>query len=129
TGNWRFSLNPDKDLKEFDSASDIDVAVISAEQFSQTWEELRRVHRSRWYTFPFATRERLRRNAEDVYAGFITPMWIPGNPCELRYRFKIILNKFRNQSVKFKPIKMLFFKNQLEAIDYYKRGFVLAKKK
>ncbi|HYJ87679.1 MAG TPA: hypothetical protein VEW46_16570 [Pyrinomonadaceae bacterium] len=129
TGNWRFSLNPDKGLKEFDRTSDIDIAVVSSEQFNQTWEELRRVHRSRWYTLPHAIREKIRRNAEDVYAGFITPMWIPGDPCELRYRFKTILNQLRDASVQFKPIKMLFFKNEVEAIDYYKRGFLLAKKK
>jgi hypothetical protein len=129
TGNWRFSLHPDKALKEFDGASDIDIAVVSLEQFHQTWEELRRVHRSLWYTFPYVIRERLRRNAEDVYAGFITPIWIPGHRCELRYRFKVILNQLRDESVSFKPIKMLFFKNRFEVIDYYKRGFLLAKRK
>jgi hypothetical protein len=129
TGNWRFSLNPYKSLKEFDEASDIDIAVISQEQFSQTWEELRRVERSRWYTFSKEIQDRLRRNAEDVYSGFITPAWIPGHQNELLYRFKTILNQLRDESVKFKPVKMLFFKNKVEAIDYYKRGFRLAKGK
>lgn len=129
TGNWRFSLNPDKSLKEFDGASDIDIAVVSHEQFNQTWEELRRVHRSRWYTFSYAIRQKLRRNAEDVYSGFISPSWIPGPQGELLYRFKRILNQLRDESVNFKPIKILFFKSEVEAIDYYKRGFLLAKRK
>jgi hypothetical protein len=64
TGNWRFSLNPYKSLKEFDQTSDIDIAVVSQEQFNQTWDELRRVERSRWYTFSKEIKDRLRRNAE-----------------------------------------------------------------
>ena len=129
SGNWGFSLHPDKALREFGATSDIDIAVISAEQFHKTWEELRRVHRSLWYTFPFGVRAKLRRNAEDVYSGFITPAWIPGPQSELRFRFKLILNRLRDKSIDFKPVKMLFFKNNDEAIDYYKRGFLLAKRK
>src|SRR5437016_2101642 len=45
TGNWGFSLNPYKTFKPFNSSSDIDVAVISQDQFNLTWEELRKVHR------------------------------------------------------------------------------------
>jgi hypothetical protein len=129
TGNWRFSLNPYKSLKEFDQRSDIDIAVVSQEQFNQTWDELRRVERSRWYTFSREIRDKLRRNAEDVYSGFVTPTWIPGHQNEHRYRFKSILNQLRDESVDFKPVKILFFKNKVEAIDYYKRGFRLAKRK
>jgi len=132
TGNWRFSLNPDKRLKEFDKASDIDVAVISYEQFTQTWEELRRIHRSRWYALPHEERMRIRRNGENVYAGFITPAWIPkipGHTCPITYRFRTTLNNLRDKSVDFKPVRMLFFKNLVEAIDYYERGFFNLKRK
>src|SRR5262252_2940866 len=73
TGNWRFSLNPDKHLKEFDRASDIDVAVISHKRFTDTWEELRRVHRLEWYSFDRWVQERLKRNGQNVYSGFVTP--------------------------------------------------------
>jgi hypothetical protein len=59
----------------------------------------------------------------------VTPAWIPGHQNELLYRFKSILNQLRDESVKFKPVKILFFKNKVEAIDYYKRGFRLAKRK
>ena len=129
SGNWRFSLNPYKSLKEFDEASDIDIAVVSQEQFNQTWDELRRVERLRWYTFSYDMKEKLRRNAWDVYAGFITPAWIPGHQSKLLYQFKVTLNQLQDESVNFKPIKMLFFKNQIEAIDYYKRGFRIAQRK
>ena len=129
TGNWRFSLNPEKSLKEFDGRSDIDIAVVSPNDFNQTWEELRRIHRSRWYTFSPEIRDRLRRNGEDVYSGFINPTWIPGRVSKVRYRFKAMLNQLSDESVNFKPIKMLFFKNELEAIDYYKRGFLLIKRR
>ncbi|MCR6639852.1 MAG: hypothetical protein NVV82_12955 [Sporocytophaga sp.] len=36
-----YSLNPDKNFKEFDSDSDIDVAVISSHYFDASWHYLR----------------------------------------------------------------------------------------
>ncbi|MGB3333220.1 MAG: hypothetical protein WBA79_10460 [Mycobacterium sp.] len=37
-----YSLNPGKNFKMFDLNSDLDIAIISAEIFDQTWAELRR---------------------------------------------------------------------------------------
>ena len=126
-GNWQYSLNPFKEFKEFDDTSDIDVAVISPEQYNITWEELRKIHRSKWYTFSQKVKEKLRRNSENIYSGFISPIWIPVDRCQLRYDFRRILNKLSDKSINYKPVKMLFFKNYVETIDYYKRGFINAK--
>ena len=111
TGNWRFSLNPNKNFKEFDNSSDIDIAVISYDRFNETWEELRRVHRLHWYTLPGKIKDKINRNALDIYAGFISPDWIPGPVCSLRYQFKRILNRLSDESVNYKKVKILFFKN------------------
>jgi hypothetical protein len=129
TANWRFSLNPKKDFKEFDRTSDVDVAVISSSQFHLTWNEMRKFHRDRWYQLPLEARETLRRNGENVYSGFASPMWIPDIGCPLKFEHKRLLNKLSNKEVGYRPVKMLFFKNEAEAIDYYKRGFIGAKVK
>lgn len=42
------SLNPDKNYKEFDGQSDIDVAVVSKEHFDQGWMYLRNNHHRRY---------------------------------------------------------------------------------
>ena len=38
-----FSLNPEKDFKVFDEASDIDIAIISHHYFNEAWHWLRRI--------------------------------------------------------------------------------------
>lgn len=38
-----FSLNPDKDFKEFDEQSDIDIAIISNHHFNMAWRWMRQV--------------------------------------------------------------------------------------
>lgn len=38
-----FSLNPDKDFKEFDDRSDIDIAIISHHHFNIAWRWMRQV--------------------------------------------------------------------------------------
>lgn len=129
TGNWRYSLNPEKNFKPFDNRSDIDVAVVSSRRFNQTWEELRRVHRSSWYRLDAIVRQQLRRNGENVYAGFASPAWIPDSQSELRYSHKSMLNRLSNRSPGRREVKLLYFKNSGEALDYYKRGFALAQKK
>ncbi len=129
TGNWKFSLNPEKNFKSFDSSSDIDVAVISEHQFISTWEEMRKYHRNRWYRLTIGERDRLRRNGENVYSGFISPAWIPEKQSKLKFEYLRLLNALRDQHVGFRPVKMVFFKNMVEAIDYYKRGFVIAQQK
>ena len=127
TGNWKYSLNPYKDFKPFDEKSDIDVAVVSSELFHITWDELRQVHRKTWYAINQTAKESLLRNGENVYCGFVSPMWIPGATNSFRYKHLSMLNRLSNQSPGRREVKMMFFKNNAEAIDYYRRGFQRAK--
>jgi hypothetical protein len=80
SGNWQYSLNPEKAFREFGAHSDVDVAVISCSQFHSLWEEMRQNHRRHFYALAYSHRERLRRNSENVYCGFISPDWIPKRP-------------------------------------------------
>lgn len=41
SGRLGYSLNPSKKFKKFDSDSDIDIAIISADLFESTWQEIR----------------------------------------------------------------------------------------
>lgn len=77
SGNWKFSLNPDKNFSEYHLKSDIDVAIICRVSFEQAWEELRTYHRKNFYLVPKEAKAQLRRNGENVYSGFISPKWIP----------------------------------------------------
>lgn len=129
SGNWRYSLNPDKNFREFGDGSDIDVAVISATQFNRLWEEMRQNHRRHFYALPHDDRVRLRRSSENVYSGFISPEWIPRGDASLRHSYKRALNALSDDSVRFLKVKMMFFKNTDEAVDYYARGFRLARSK
>jgi hypothetical protein len=129
TGNWRFSLNPDKDFKAFDEKSDIDLAVISIKRFNDAWEEIRKVHRTRWYRVTSEAKQQLRRNGENVYAGFVTPSWIPDPTSVIRYDHKALLNRLSNRSPGRREVKLFYFKNDIEALDYYKRGFIVAQKR
>lgn len=129
TANWSFSLNPNKDFKPFDDASDVDTVVVSKRHFVEAWEELRTYHRTRGYRLPKSAWDRLRRNGENIYAGFVSPTWIPdrGNP--LRYSHERALNALSDKKVEYKPVKLLFFRNWTEVVDYYSRGFRIAKGK
>jgi hypothetical protein len=129
TGNWKYSLNPRKNFKPFNETSDIDVAVISSQQFITTWDEMRLYHRNHWYKLSYEQRIKLRRNCENIYSGFISPSWIPEKRSKIRFQHKRLLNTLSDERVNFLPVKMLFFKNSIEAIDYYKRGFILAQRK
>lgn len=129
TSNWNYSLNPRKNYKTFDEKSDVDVAVVSQSLFMSTWLSLRGFHRDRFYSLSYEERMRLRRNGENVYCGFISPSWIPERQNLLRYNFKSICNRLSDKQVDYKPVKMLFFRNFEEAIDYYKRGILEAKRK
>ncbi|SDX02909.1 hypothetical protein SAMN04489725_1332 [Alicyclobacillus hesperidum] len=124
SGNWGFSLNPDKNLKEFDQWSDIDTVIISPVEFNDTWSELRKFHRSKWYVLNKRQRDELNRNGQNIYAGFVSPLWIPqkGNRC--RYRFIQILQSLRSDVLGSRKVNALFFKSREEVIDYYKRGVV-----
>jgi hypothetical protein len=128
SGNWRYSLNPEKGFREFGAHSDVDVAVISSSQFQSLWEEMRQNHRRYFYGLAYEDKERLRRNSENVYCGFISPDWIPKRLPSLKHQYKQALNALSDQSVRFLKVKMMFFKDLSEAIDYYARGFVRARR-
>lgn len=129
TANWLFSLNPNKGFKTFDKSSDVDTVVVSNHHFLEAWEEVRKFHRTRGYSLPREVQDRLRRNGENVYSGFVSPTWIPDQANRFRYDHERALNALSNKDVEFKPVKMLFFRNWTEAVDYYGRGFRIAKGK
>jgi hypothetical protein len=89
---------------------------------------MRRNHRRHFYALPEDDRDRLRRNSENVYAGFISPEWIPRRAASLRHEFKRTLSALSDDCVHFLKVKMMFFKNIDEAVDYYARGFRRARK-
>ena len=128
SGNWRYSLNPKKLLNEFHTKSDIDVAVVSSEMFHETWDSIRRLHRDRWYTLDGEARDRLLRNGQNVYAGFACPTWLPvlGHP--LVYAFKSMLGKLSGPEVGYREVKMYYYKSEIEMLDYYRRGFMNARR-
>ena len=128
SGNWRFSLNPTKNFKRFDGDSDIDLVIICKHTFHTIWDELRIYHRRNYYSIGAADRERLRRHGEDVYSGFISPMWIPDRKSKTRYEYEVNANKYSNSSVGFRKVNMRFFKSIEETIDYYVRSIRLAKR-
>lgn len=128
SGNWRYSLNPDKLLNEYHQKSDIDVAVVSAQLYQEIWDEMRRLHRDKWYTLDYNSRTRLTRNGQNVYAGFACPIWLPQIGHPFVYSFKSILSKLSGPEVGYREVKMLYFKNETEMIDYYRRGFTDAKR-
>jgi hypothetical protein len=128
SGNWRFSLNPDKFLVEYHSKSDIDVAVVSQELYQSTWDEMRKLHRERWYTLSADERSRLTRNGQNIYAGFACPIWIPQRGHPTVYSFKSMLNRLSGPELGYREVKMMYFKNQTEMIDYYRRGFEAGKR-
>ena len=125
SGNWGFSLKPKNNLRPFGTHSDIDVGVVHDQWFNETWEQLRTYHRQFFYKLPGWTRDALRRKGEDVYSGFVSPRWIPDKGNNFRFAHTKILNSLTSHLVGFLPVKMLFFKSRVEAIDYYKRGVLL----
>lgn len=122
SGNWKFSLAPEKNLKEFHEKSDIDIAIICAESYLQTWDELRKHHRDNYYTLNHAKRQALKRFGENVYSGFATPKWMPSLRSELKQRYQKLTNKYSTREVGYKSVNMMYFRNTEEAIDYYVRG-------
>lgn len=127
SGNYKFSLNPDNIYREFNDESDIDTVIISPYEFQRTWEELRTYHRNRWYTLNGYQKEKLKRNGQNIYSGFVSPLWIPDHSNQLRFKF--IRTKNRISSLfDYREVNMLIFNNYEEVIDYYKRSVMLAKK-
>lgn len=127
SGNWCYSLNPDKNLRPFGDDSDIDIAIICSDSFNATWVEMRSYHRNNYYQLSHHQKTKIKRNGENVYSGFITPKWISNKASPTRFRYEVNSNKYSNKSVDYKPVNMMYFKNKIEVIDYYVRGFRLAK--
>ncbi len=127
TANWTFSLNPNKDFKSYDRQSDVDTVVISEDRFMQTWEQLRVFHRQRYTYLSGDNRRKLRRKGENVYAGFVSPLWIPDSRNRFKWDHQRVLNRLSSEAVDYRRVTMLFFRNWIEAVDYYKRGFQIAK--
>lgn len=128
SGNWRYSLNPKKLLSEFHSRSDIDVAVISAQHYQETWDHIRAFHRDKWYMIDAEVKRRLLDMGRNIYSGYACPSWLPQPGHPFKYQFKRLLNQLSGPLVGYREVKMYFFKNMDEAVDYYKRGIMLAKK-
>lgn len=129
SGNWGFSLNPYKIFSRYSKQSDIDVAIISKLEFTDTWQELRYYHRSRWYQLGKTEQDRIKRNGENVYSGFISPKWIPEKGNKVRFRFLNKIEQIPQDLFDYRDINMMFFKDYEELVDYYKRGFINARRK
>lgn len=128
SGNWRYSLNPDKLLNEYHVGSDIDVAVVSESLYLQTWDMMRSLHRDHWYRLGGDARTKLLRNGQNIYCGIACPMWLPVRPHPSVYEFKRLLNRLSGADVGYREVKMFYFRNQTEMVDYYQRGFMNAKR-
>jgi len=127
SANWCFSLHPEKKFRPFNDKSDIDIVIVCLRSFMETWEELRGYHRNNYYLLSQFDRNKLRRNGENVYSGFISPKWIVDKTSKLRFKYEIKTNSYSNKIVGYRKVNMMYFKNTTEAIDYYVRGFRLAK--
>lgn len=128
SANWKFSLNPKKDFSVFHDDSDIDVAIICADSYLKVWDELRSYHRDNYYSLDERARTSLKRNGENVYAGFASPKWMPNLSSALKRDYLKLTNKYSNNDVKFKSVNMMYFRNITETIDYYVRGIRAATK-
>jgi hypothetical protein len=122
-------LNPEKALKPFDEASDIDVAIVSSSRFFQTWELIRDFQRTSWYRLNHDDRQRLRRNGENIYSGFVSPKWILDRRSMYRFDFLRLLNQLSDANVGYKTVNALYFRNRAEVEDYYRRGSMIAKRR
>lgn len=129
SGNWKFSLNPKNNFSEYHIKSDIDIAVVCRTSFEQTWAELRIYHRTKFYSLSHEKRSQLKRSGENVYAGFVSPKWIPDKQSGTRYKYMINTNKYSNADVGFRVVNLMYFKNIEETLDYYVRGFLHAQQR
>ncbi|MCG8669071.1 MAG: hypothetical protein MI867_06625, partial [Pseudomonadales bacterium] len=127
SGNWGFSLNPKKRFSPFGKSSDVDVVIISEAYFNDVWKELRTYHRKNYYLLRWEDKQALNRNGQNVYSGFVSPKWIPDRTSVTRFSYELNTNNYSNKDVSFRKVNMLFFKNKEETIDYYTRGFRIAK--
>ncbi|MBC2659697.1 hypothetical protein H7A76_30045 [Pseudomonas sp. MSSRFD41] len=71
SGAFGISLNPNKNYKEFDDSSDIDVAIISEYFFNTSWRYLRNIGAQR-HSLPQAAKQSIRDHVERyIYWGTI----------------------------------------------------------
>lgn len=126
SGNWRYSLNPKKNFKSFDSKSDIDVAIVSEPDFFETWDALREYQRRKWYELNDQARLSLRIAGNGVYAGYVSPSSIPEAGHALRFQYVKATQQLQSALVGYRYVGMRFFRNRVEMIDYYKRGVMVA---
>jgi hypothetical protein len=129
SGNWRYSLNPWKYFSEFSDKSDIDTVIISEKHFNEIWCELRSIHRKNWYLWDHDQQDEINRNGQNIYAGFITPKWIPERRSPIRYHYVVSTQRYQSHFVGYRKVGLMFFKNETEAIDYYKRGIMIVRSK
>ena len=59
-----FSLNPNKQMKEFDHDSDVDVAVVSARHFDEAWHFLRSLNPAEMLALPPVARQAVKSHRQ-----------------------------------------------------------------
>jgi hypothetical protein len=128
SGNWRYSLNPKNPFREFNLKSDIDVIVISQVYFHETWQELRQLHRRKWYQWGQTTRDQVMRTGQNVYCGFLSPKHIPDTSNRKRFDFLKKCNTYSSAHVGYREVNLMFFKSIEDTIDYYIRSIRLAQR-
>lgn len=128
SGNWRYSLNPKNTFREFNSKSDIDVIVVSSKYFHETWQELRLLHRKKWYQWGTSTRDQVMRTGQNIYCGFMTPKYIPDVSNQIRFDFLRKCNTYSSSLVGYREVNLMFFKSIEDTIDYYIRSIRLAQR-
>ncbi len=128
SGNWRYSLNPKNPFREFNSKSDIDVIVISSKYFNETWQELRLLHRRKWYQWDKPTQDKVMRTGQNIYCGFMTPKYIPDTANRIKFDFLRKCNTYSSPLVGYREVNVMFFKSIEDTIDYYIRSIRLAQR-
>ncbi len=128
SGNWGYSFNPTKLFRPFSQDSDIDLVIVSKNDFLHSWEKLRKYHRENWYRIGPANQSALRRSGENVYSGFVTLKWIPDMFSPHRIEYEELVNGYSIKPVGFRDVNLMYFKNRVELVDYYKRSFLLVRR-
>lgn len=129
TANWKYSLNPNKDFKSFDEASDIDTVIVDPESFSECWDEIRKKDRLTKYTRAPEDERQYNSASNSIYCGFVAPVWVLDRTTPMRYEFRARLNKVSRSAASGREVKGLFFRTDVEVMDYYTRGVMAAKVK
>lgn len=129
TSNWQYSLNPQKNFSEYHEKSDVDVVLISPNDFDETWEIIRELHRNKWYAWGKSLRDSVMRTGQNIYCGFVSPKHIPDRTNDYRFRFLQRCNSYSVSCIQYREVNLMFFKNIDDVIDYYIRGVRIARSK